>query len=132
MKITILMITAIISAAFFAGCKRFDAPQSVYYDLAAANDTMTLQEANQIVSSYLAVPPSGRRPQNPGDRFIGSNVTSIRLRNHKRTGYCLVEVMKGPRAFLKFYTLTRNDAEKFAKAVWRMKREFGQNSIHSR
>ena len=85
---------------------------------------MTLEQASAIVKDALAAPPAGRRPSHPGDRNLGKYTTSIRLRKHNRTGLVLVEVKDGPRVTLEFYVHTRAEGEKFAAAVWRLRREY--------
>ena len=130
MKNKIFAVLAVALLAVFSGCHRFDYPEILDCDALTADSTMTLEEAEKIVKSTLAAPPTGRRPKYIGAQFIGNNVTSIRVRDHKNNGYCLVEVMKIDRPFIKFYTTDRKTAEKFAKAVWRMKKEYSQNSVY--
>lgn len=91
---------------------------------AEVNPGMTPEQASAIVKDALATPPAGRRPSHPGDRRLGKYTTSIRLRKHNRTGLVLVEVKEGQRVTLEFYVRTRKDGEKFAAAVWRLRREY--------
>ena len=89
-----------------------------------AQDAMTLEEASKIVRRTFETTPAGRRPSHPGDQSLGRCVTSIRLRKHNRTDLVLVEVKMGRRVLMEFYVPTREDGEKFAAAVWRLRREY--------
>ena len=89
-----------------------------------AGDAMTLEAASKIVRETLETIPSGRRPSHPGDRNLGRCTTSIRLRKHNRTDLVLVEVKMGKRVLMEFYVPTQSDGEKFAAAVWRLRREY--------
>ena len=91
---------------------------------AAAREDMTLEQASAIVRDTLADPPAGHRPPHPGDRELGRRATSIRLRRHNRTDLVLVEVKEGSRVVLEFYVRTKEDGERFAAAVWRLRREY--------
>ena len=91
---------------------------------AAVKEEMTLGQASAIVKNAIADPPAGHHPDHPGDRALGKCATSIRLRRHNRTDLVLVEVLEGRRVTLEFYVRTKEDGEKFAAAVWRLRREY--------
>lgn len=93
-------------------------------DPAAVKKTMTAEKASAIVRDMLSDPPAGRRPDYPGDRALARKTTSIRLREHNRTGLVLVEVMEGRRVIMEFYVRTKEDGDRFAEAVWRLRREY--------
>lgn len=116
---------ALSCAALLAGCifPRY----TVLRDLAPTGETkdaMTVAEASAIVRDAIANPPAGRRPNHPGDAALGKYTTAIRLRKHNRTGLVLVEVKENQRISLEFYVRTQAEGEKFAAAVWRLKREY--------
>ena len=90
----------------------------------SAPDAMTLEAASKIVRETFETTPAGRRPIHPGDRSLGQCVTSIRLRKHNRTDLVLVEVKMGRRVLMEFYVPTQEDGERFAAAVWRLRREY--------
>jgi hypothetical protein len=116
---------AMTCAALLAGCLT---PR--YMTLAEefpkenAGDDMTLEEASKIVRETLETAPADRRPSHPGDRNLGKYPTSIRLRKNDRTELVLVEVKMGRRVLMEFYVPTQEDGEKFAAAVWRLRREY--------
>ena len=90
-----------------------------------AGATMSVAEASAIAKSAIANPPAGHHPDYPGDQVLGKYTTSIKLSKHNRTGLVLVEVKEGKRVSLEFYVRTREEGEKFAAAVWRLRREYG-------
>ena len=127
MKLGKIISAAAVLAAVSSGCARFGTPVNSFYDAGQMEKCeMTLAEANAIVTRTFLTTPTGRKPSHPGDQYIGSMVSSIKVRRHKRTNYYLVEVMAGERPFLKFYVASKADADAFSRAVWRMKKEFGQ------
>ena len=85
---------------------------------------MTLETASSIVKEAIEHVPAGHHPDHPGDKALGKYTTSIRLRTHNRTGLVLVEVFEGSRVMMEFYVRTRDDGEKFANAVWRLRQEY--------
>lgn len=125
MKKPIRLLAATGCALLSAGClfpryttieEKFPAKQT--------EEAMTPKRASEIVRDTLADVPAGRRPDHPGDRELARSATSIRLRKHNRTGLVLVEVKEGERVKLEFYVRTREDGEKFATAVWRLRKEY--------
>ena len=85
---------------------------------------MTLKEASDFIKETIKNVPAGHHPDHPGDKAIGKYTTSVRLRTHNRTGLVLVEVYEGRRITMEFYVRTRDDGEKFAEAVWRLRQEY--------
>ena len=125
MKRQIQLLAATGCALMVAGClfpryttieEKFPAKQT--------EEAMTPEQASEIVRDALTNVPAGHRPDHPGDRSLGKNTTSIRLRKHNRTGLVLVEVKEGERVCLEFYVRTREDGEKFADAVWTLAKEY--------
>ncbi len=134
-KTTLTACAALGGAMLLTGCIfRFTEIEEIYpprdgqVAVAKTNapdkKAMTVAEASAIVKDMLDNPPAGRRPDHPGDRALGKFTTSIRLREHIRTGLVLVEVMEARRSKLEFYVRTQADGEKFAAAVWRLRREY--------
>ena len=89
-----------------------------------ADEAMSVGDASAIVRDVIANPPAGHHPDHPGDRQLGKYTTAIRLRKHNRTGLVLIEVMEGKRVSLEVYVRTQAEGEKFAAAVWRLRREY--------
>ena len=116
---------ALSCAALLAGClfPRYT-PLREIAPTEEAKDAMTVAEASAIVRDAIANPPAGHHPNHPGDAALGKYTTSIRLRKHNRTGLVLVEVRENQRISLEFYVRTQAEGEKFAAAVWRLKREY--------
>ena len=116
---------ALSCAALMTGClfPRYTTLRNISPTV-EAKDAMTVAEASAIVRDALAHPPAGRHPDHPGDAALGRYTTSIRLREHNRTGLVLVEVKEDRRNMLEFYVRTQAEGEKFAAAVWRLKREY--------
>lgn len=127
-KTTLIACAALGSAALLTGClfPRYTDLERQYPPDAktAAAETMTLEQASATAKSMIANPPAGRRQDYPGDWALGKYTTSIRLRTHNRTGLVLVQAMKGNDVKLEFYVNTKADGEKFAAAVWRLRREY--------
>ncbi len=127
-KTTLIACAALGSAALLTGCifpRYTDIGQQYPPEApAAAAESMTLEQASALVKNMIADPPAGHHPNHPGDRALGKYTTAIRLRRHNRTGLVLVEVMRGRNVSLEFYVNTKADGEKFAAAVWRLRREY--------
>ena len=88
-------------------------------------EKMSLAEAEKIINETLsAPPPAGHQPRHPGFTYIGTQTTDVKLCRHVKSGYCLVEVMAGKKAYLKFYVVDKQTGEKFAAAVWRIRQEY--------
>ena len=85
---------------------------------------MTLEAASHVIKDAIEHVPAGHHPNHPGDKVIGKYTTSVRLRKHNRTGLVLVEVLDGSRVTMEFYVRTREDGERFANAVWRLRQEY--------
>lgn len=120
------MLAAAVGAAMLAGCVSPGwTVMGVYDPDDRLKDDMTLAEASKIVSETLADVPAGRRPAHPGDRALGEYVTSIRMLKDKRTGLVLVELRLKQKVIMEFYVRTEDDCERFAAAVWRLRREYG-------
>lgn len=126
-KTTIANVAALGVAALFAGCAspRYTTIDE-YYPPAAAErqDAMTLETASKIVGETLAAVPAERRPSHPGDRTLGMYTTSIRLRRNDRPEPVLVELKVGRKVVMEFCVPTQEDGERFAAAVWRLRREY--------
>jgi len=116
---------AMTCAALLAGCltPRYTTLEEDFPKENAA-DAMTLEEASKIVRETLETASADRPPSHPGDRNLGKYTTSIRLRKHNRTDLVLVEVKMGRRVLMEFFVPTQRDGEKFAAAVWRLRREY--------
>ena len=125
-KTALVNLAALGCSALLTGClfPRYTTIEEKFPKEEIASDAMTLEEASQIVKKTLENTPAGRRPSHPGDRSLGKYVTSIRLRKHNRTDLVLVEVKMGRRVLMEFYVATREDGERFAAAVWRLRREY--------
>ena len=128
-KSTLNSFAALGCAALLAGClfPRYTTIGEKFPtdgEPAAVREDMTLEQASAIVRDALADPPAGHRPSHPGDRELGRSATSIRLRRHNRTDLVLVEVKDRSRVVLEFYVRTKEDGERFAAAVWRLRREY--------
>ena len=120
-----LNLAALGCAAMLTGCLSPRYPTiEEEFPKENAQDSMTLEEASMIVRKTLETTPAGRRPSHPGDRSLGQYVTSIRLRRHNRTDLVLVEVKMGKRVLMEFYVPTQEDGERFAAAVWRLRKEY--------
>ena len=88
----------------------------------SAKSEMTYDEAKNIIKNALLNPPTGKRPRNPGVEELASRATDITLSD--RRGYCLVDVLQSDgKAFLRFYVEDRAAGERFADAVWRIRRD---------
>ena len=120
LKLTILCGMVFLSGCFFPRYTTICEIEPSYTKSAS----MSLKEASRIISDTIENVPAGRRPNRPGDKVFGKYVTSIRLRNHNRTDLVLVEVYEGSRIMMEFYVRTRDDGEKFADAVWRLRQEY--------
>ena len=120
---TLTACAALFGAMLLTGClfPRYTTLEEL--PPAEARETMSVAEASAIVKNAIANPPAGHHPNHPGDVVLGKRTTSIRLRTHNRTGLVLVEVKEWHRVFLEFYVRTQADGEKFAAAVWRLRRE---------
>ena len=125
-KTPFVNLAALGCATMLTGClfPRYTTIEEKFPKDAVASDAMTLEEASRIVRQTLETTPAGQRPSHPGDRSLGKYVTSIRLRRHNRTELVLVEVRMGRRVLMEFYVTTREDGERFAAAVWRLRREY--------
>ena len=125
MKKVIGKLAAAVGAAMLAGCVSPRWTEMGVYDPDdRLKDRMTLETASKIVSETLADVPAGRRPAHPGDRALGEHVTSIRMRRNERTGLVLVELKLKQKVIMEFYVRTEEDGERFAAAVWRLRREY--------
>ena len=124
-KPNLIVVAAVGSAILLTGCLF---PRYTTIDELWPTDdsryAMTAEEASKLARKLIADPPAGRSPNYPGDKQIAMSTTSIRLREHNRTGYVLVEVKEGRRVKMEFYVLTKADGEKFAAAVWRLRKEY--------
>ena len=124
MKKTSFLTLAILSSmVFLSGCMRY----TTICELQPSDSQsakMTLKEASSFIKDSVEHVPAGRRPFHRGDRVIGKYTTSVRLRKHNRTGLVLVEVYDGSRITMEFYVHSREDGEKFAAAVWRLRQEY--------
>ena len=127
MKKLILLAAAAVSALFFTAC-RFDDPADIIPpDLNTPEvASLSLDQAKKIIKDAFVYAPAGRRPSVPDWEVIGNGVSSIRFRDHNRTGYVLVEVLYGPRVAIRFYSINKDAAQKFANAVWRIKKEYSK------
>lgn len=85
---------------------------------------MSLADAKKIIDYALFNVPKGRRPKNPGYHIIGQYAEVVELKEHNRTGFCLVEVKSNARTFLRFYQRDRAQGERFACAVKRLCKEY--------
>ena len=124
-KTGFLKLTVLCGMVFLSGCffPRYTTIGE-FYPSYAKSANMTLKEASNIIKDAITNVPAGHHPNYPGDKAIGKYVTSIRLRNHNRTDLILVEVYEGSRIIMEFYVRTRDDGEKFANAVWRLRQEY--------
>ena len=127
MKKLILLAAAAVSALVFAAC-RFDDPSAVIPpDLNTPEvASISLDQAKKTIKDAFTYVPAGRRPSVPDWEVLGRGVSAVRLRDHQRTGYVLVEVMYGPKVAIRFYAVNKAAADKFVKAVWRIKKEYSK------
>ena len=84
---------------------------------------LSARQAKQIIEDALLHPPAGHRPNNPGWLRLGEWATEVRLKEHLRTGFILVEVMDGRRRVMEFYVNNTREGQRFANALWRAKLE---------
>ena len=119
------VLAALAGAVLIGGCL-FPRYTTIGEDFPDADrpSSMSVAEASATVREMILNVPAGHHPDHPGDRALGSCITSIRLRKHNRTGLVLVEAKSGSRVVMEFYVRTREDGEKFAAAVWRLRREY--------
>lgn len=124
-KTGFLKLTALCGMVFLSGClfPRYTTICEIQPSYVKSAN-MTLKEASSIIRNTIETVPAGHHPNYPGDKAIGRYATSIRLRNHNRTDLILVEVFEGSRIIMEFYVRTRDDGEKFANAVWRLRQEY--------
>ena len=111
-------------ALLLAGCLFPRYTQIAELEPDKTSEEMTLEQASEIVRETLASVPAGHHPVHPGDQSLGKNTTAIQLSTHNRTGLVLVEVKEGKLVTLEFYVRSRPDGEKFAAAVWRLRKEY--------
>lgn len=125
MEKLILFAAAAVSALVFAAC-RFDDPSAVIPpDLNTPEiASISLADAQKTIRDSFNDAPTGHRPRVPDWEVLGRGVSAVRLRDHQRTGYVLVEVMYGPKVAIRFYAVNKAAADKFVKAVWRIKKEY--------
>ena len=121
-RTTLLALSTLSFMVFFAGC-RYTTITEIHPADVKANE-MTLADASNTVKEMIENVPAGHHPDHPGDKILGKYATSVRLRTHNRTGLVLVEVYEGRRIMMEFYVRTRDDGEKFADAVWRLRQEY--------
>ena len=119
----VLYLAMLCGMVFLSGCLRYSTICEIK-PTKSKSDTMTLEAASSFIKDAIENVPAGHHPGHPGDKVIGKYATSVRLRTHNRTGYILVEVFEGPRIMMEFYVRTREDGEKFADAVWRLRQEY--------
>ncbi len=124
-KTGFLKLTFLCGMVFLSGClfPRYTTICEIQSS-GPKSDPMTLETASNIVKDAIEHVPAGHHPDHPGDKAIGKYTTSVRLRTHNRTGLVLVEVYEGRRITMEFYVRTRDDGEKFADAVWRLRQEY--------
>ena len=119
MKRQIRLLAATGCALLLAGCLFPRYTKIMELEPDKPSEEMTLEQRDTLASV-----PAGHHPDHPGDRSLGKNTTAIQLSTHNRTGLVLVEVKEGKLVTLEFYVRTRSDGEKFAAAVWRLRREY--------
>ena len=124
-KTSFLKATILCGMVFLSGClfPRY----TTICEIQPSGSTpakMTLNEASSFIKDTIKNVPAGHHPDHPGDKALGKYTTSVRLRTHNRTGLVLVEVYEGSRVSMEFYVRSRDDGEKFADAVWRLRQEY--------
>ena len=126
-KTGILKLTLLSGMVFLSGClfPRYTTICEIESS-GSKSAPMTLEKASSIVKDAIEHVPAGHHPDHPGDKALGKYVTSIRLRKHHRTGLILVEVYENSRVMMEFYVRTRDDGERFADAVWRLRQEYNK------
>ena len=124
-KTGFLKLTMLCGMVFLSGCffPRYTTIGE-FYPSNFKSTGMTQKEATHIIRDAIENAPAGRHPKYPGDRTIGKFATSVRLRNHNRTDLILVEIFEGSRVMLEFYVRSRDEGEKVADAVWRLRQEY--------
>ena len=122
-KTGFLKLAILCGMVFLSGCMRYTTICEIEPP-ASKSAKMTLKEASSFIKDAIENVPAGHHPDHPGDKVIGKYATSVRLRTHNRTGLVLVEVYEGRRIMMEFYVRTRDDGEKFADAVWRLRQEY--------
>lgn len=122
-KTFFLKLALLSSMVFLSGCLRYTTICEIQPSDSKYAE-MTLEEASNFIKDSIEHVPAGHHPDHPGDKAIGKYATSVRLRTHNRTGLVLVEVYQGSRVMMEFYVHSREDGEKFAAAVWRLRQEY--------
>jgi len=116
-----------LCAFYFSGCRyiRYEDPQHV--SRSANPKAMTYKQALDIIEDRMRNVPAGHHPRVPdvrnqeSMRRFSMGITSVRVRKHRRTGYCLVELMNYNKVLAKFYVLNMDEGKQFSAAVDRVR-----------